>query len=69
MVSPLGYKVTRASLIERSTYEVDADGGHLAIYLAPTADISTDQFANDFVAAMQRPKSPGQNWISPESSP
>ena len=50
MVSPLGYKVTRGSLIERSTYEVDADGGHLAIYLAPTADISTDQFANDFVA-------------------
>ena len=53
MVSPLGYKVTRGSLVDRSTYEVDADGGHLAIYLAPTADISTDQFANDFVAIVR----------------
>jgi len=53
MVLPLGYKVTRGSLIDRSTYEVDADGGHLAIYLAPTADISTDQFASDFVAIVE----------------
>jgi hypothetical protein len=49
MVAPLGYSVTRASLIDRSTYAVDPDGGHLALYLAPNTDISTDQFANDFV--------------------
>jgi hypothetical protein len=53
MVAPLGYTVTRASLIERSTYAVDPDGGHLALYLAPTADISTDQFAGDFVGLVQ----------------
>lgn len=50
LVLPLGYLVTRAALIERSTYEVNPGGGHLAIYLAPTADISTDQIADDFVA-------------------
>jgi hypothetical protein len=50
MVAPLGYTVTRAALIDRSTYAVDPDGGHLALYLAPVADISTDQFADDFVA-------------------
>ncbi len=48
MVESLGYQVTRASLIDRSTYQVDADGGHLAIYVAPTADVSSDQFAMDF---------------------
>jgi len=53
MVAPFGYAVTRASLIERSTYSVDPDGGHLALYLAPTTDISTDQFAEDFVGLVQ----------------
>lgn len=48
LVEPLGYQVTRASLIDRSTYQVDADGGHLALYVAPLNDISADQFAADF---------------------
>ena len=34
LVAPLGYHVTRAALIDRSTYAVDPSGGHLAIYLA-----------------------------------
>ena len=48
LVEPLGYQVTRASLIDRSTYQVDAEGGHLALYVAPLTDISTDQFAASF---------------------
>lgn len=53
LVNPLGYQVTRASLIDRSTYEVDPSGGHLAIYVAPTSDISADRFAEDFVGLVQ----------------
>ena len=48
LVEPLGYQVTRASLIDRSTYQVDAEGGHLALYVAPLTDISADQFATAF---------------------
>jgi len=48
LVEPLGYQVTRASLIDRSTYQVDAEGGHLALYVAPLTDISADQFAAAF---------------------
>ncbi len=48
LVEPLGYQVTRASLIDRSTYQVDAEGGHLALYVAPLTDISADQFAVAF---------------------
>ncbi len=48
LVEPLGYRVTRASLIDRSTYQVDAEGGHLALYVAPLTDISADQFAAAF---------------------
>lgn len=48
LVEALGYRVTRASLIDRTTYQVDAEGGHLALYVAPLADISADQFAAAF---------------------
>lgn len=48
LVEPLGYQVTRASLIDPSTYQVDAEGGHLALYVAPLTDISADQFAVAF---------------------
>lgn len=48
VLAPLGYQVTRASLIDRSTNQVDPEGDHLAIYLAPLNDTSPDQFAADF---------------------
>lgn len=47
VVRPLGYQVTRAALITRSTYAVDPAGDHLAIYVAPVTDISFDRFAAD----------------------
>lgn len=53
LVAPLGYHVTRAALIDRSTYAVDPNGGHLAIYLAPDADIPLDEFAGDFLGLVQ----------------
>ncbi len=48
LVEPLGYRVTRASLFNRTTFEVTAEGAHLALYVAPLSDISDDQFARDF---------------------
>lgn len=48
LVLPLGYRITRASLIDRTTYEVTPDGTHLALYVAPLSGISDDQFAADF---------------------
>jgi hypothetical protein len=53
LVAPLGYHLTRAALIDRSTYAVDPSGGHLAIYLAPNADIALDTFASDFLGLVQ----------------
>ena len=53
LVAPLGYHVTRAALIDRSTYAVDPSGGHLAIYLAPDTDIPLDTFASDFLGLVQ----------------
>lgn len=47
---PLGYEISRAALIDRDTYEVTPEGGHLAIYLAPVSDLSVDEFAADLPA-------------------
>jgi hypothetical protein len=47
VVEPLGYRVTRAALIHRATYEPDPQGDHLAIYLAPLSDITADEYAAD----------------------
>lgn len=44
-VAPLGYRVTRAALIDPGTYEATPDGTHLAVYLAPVAEMTDDQFA------------------------
>ena len=48
IVRPLGYELTRGALIDRDTYEVDPEGGHLALYLAPLEDVSFDTYAADF---------------------
>jgi hypothetical protein len=48
IVQPLGYRVTRASLIDRSSLETTPDGNHLAIYLRPTGDIGDEGIAADF---------------------
>lgn len=47
IVAPLGYEVTRGSLIVRSTYVVDPGGDHLALYLAPLTGLSDDEYAAD----------------------
>jgi hypothetical protein len=54
IVDPLGYRVSRAALIVRSTYQVDPDGDHLAIYLAPLDDITPEQFAADLTPIVTR---------------
>lgn len=53
MVEPLGYRITRASVFDRTTFEVGGEGAHLALYVEPIADISDDQFARDFPALVK----------------
>ena len=48
VVEPYGYRVTRAALVDRSTYERTADGDHLALYVAPDAYLTADEIATDF---------------------
>ena len=45
LVTPLGFTMTRASLVELGTYEVSAEGRHLAIYLEPLEAHTPDQVA------------------------
>jgi hypothetical protein len=49
LVAPLGYRVTRGALIDRSDYQPTPEGGHLAIYLAPLTDSDLDTYAADFL--------------------
>ena len=48
IVEPYGYRVTRAAVVDRSTYERTADGDHLALYVAPDAYLTADEIATDF---------------------
>lgn len=46
LVEPFGLRVTRAALIDRAEggYEVSDTGRHLALYVEPTGDYSTDDY-------------------------
>ena len=48
MLDPLGFHLTRASLIERATYRESATGDHLALYVAPNAAANADEVAAAF---------------------
>jgi hypothetical protein len=50
LVEPLGYRVGRASLIDRATYRETPEGRHLALYLTPLTAKTADQYATDFLA-------------------
>lgn len=45
LVAPMGFTVTRASLVELGTYEVSPQGTHLAIYLEPLEATTPDEVA------------------------
>lgn len=49
LVEPLGFRVTRASLISLDTYQATADGTHLAVYVVPLADQTPDRYARQIV--------------------
>jgi len=49
LVAPLGYRVGRAALIDRRTYEETPEGRHLALYLTPLAAKTPDEYASDFL--------------------
>jgi hypothetical protein len=50
LVEPLGYRVGRATLIDRATYRATPDGRHLALYLTPLTAKTPDEYATDFLA-------------------
>lgn len=58
LVTPLGFTITRASLVEVGTYEVSPLGTHLAIYLEPLETNTPDEVAAAFttLAAMLVPE-------------
>lgn len=45
LVAPLGFVVTRASLVELGTYENSPEGTHLAVYVEPDEEHTPDQVA------------------------
>jgi hypothetical protein len=49
IVAPLGFRVTRAALVDMTTYQASPDGGHLAVYVAPLEDMDADEHAGAFV--------------------
>lgn len=49
MVQPLGFRVTRASLISLDDYQPTPNGTHLAVYVVPIDDRTTDDYASEIV--------------------
>ena len=49
IVAPMGYRVGRAALIDRTTYRETPGGTHLALYLTPLEAKSADDYVADFV--------------------
>ncbi len=45
LVAPLGFVVTRASLVELGTYENSPQGTHLAVYVEPDQEHTPDEVA------------------------
>jgi len=45
LVAPLGFRVSRAALVDPATYETSPGGTHLAVYLVPMAERTPDQIA------------------------
>lgn len=56
-LAPLGLHLTRAMLESRRTYEVNPNGTHLALYVAPTGAYTAAQYRQNFnrVAAIFLP--------------
>lgn len=49
IVGPMGFAVTRASLVTRADYKESPEGDHLAIYLIPTGPVTFDDYARAMV--------------------
>lgn len=49
LVEPLGFRITRGSLISLTTYNPTPDGTHLALYVVPLEDAGPDQYAERIV--------------------
>jgi hypothetical protein len=49
LVTPLGLRLTRASLVERATGRPGPEARHLALYVEPTTDWTTQRFVDTIV--------------------
>lgn len=49
LVEPLGFRVTRGSLVDLSAYRSSPDGRHLAVYVASLEEYSPDEHAEAFM--------------------
>lgn len=50
IVEPLGFRVTRASLVDLTSYRASPTGSHLAVYVAPFEQLSAADHAEAVVA-------------------
>lgn len=49
IVAPLGFRVTRAALVDLTSYRISPDGRHLAVYVAPLEAMEADDHAAAFL--------------------
>jgi hypothetical protein len=49
VVAPLGFRVTRGSLVDLTSYRASPDGRHLAVYVAPLEEFTPGEHADAFM--------------------
>lgn len=49
LVEPLGFRVTRGSLVDLTSYRASPEGRHLAVYVAPVTEYSPADHAEAFM--------------------
>lgn len=49
IVEPLGFRVTRASLVDLTTYRASPEGRHLAVYVTPMEEFTAAEHAEAFI--------------------
>jgi hypothetical protein len=49
LVEPLGFRMTRAALVDMTSYRASPEGRHLAVYVAPVAELTASEHAEAFI--------------------
>lgn len=49
VVEPLGFRMTRAALVDMTSYRASPEGRHLAVYVAPLTELTPAEHAEAFI--------------------